>query len=161
LNEKIFKPLTQLKLERVLQYQLELKLPTKHVLWAAAEWHMNKGDAERQRMPQLIKGLDERIAEHNQKAKAFGSSSKEPIFQKFDAESKDLMRGLRERFGVQGELRLSDIEKSIRIIEKDVADIRNAFVSISEDIEYHRYEVKADCCPTVLSVLTSYWLPRF
>lgn len=166
LNEQVFRPLSVLELTRIPSYKLMLSYtndeykvtpfhPTHAYLWGPAVKHMLKdpynprtGYLGFDRYPTLIKELETRVEAHNQQAATFSGP---PLT---DA-VRDLMRAARAR----GEVRLSDLENNIAAIERDVQTIRGAFAFISNAIEVGQYEVKADCCPTMLNTLRKYWIP--
>jgi hypothetical protein len=111
---------------------------------------MMKSPLESQGIPMamFIDELEKRIKAHNQKAAAFSGPPLENL-------TEDLMRTLRKR----GEVKLSEVEDSESGIEAYTKEIRYLFLIVSKDIEYHRYDIQANCCPTVLSILSQYWLP--
>lgn len=155
LNEKVFKPLSEVKLERD-GLRLSANFPTNSFLWPSAVKHMLKApDNPRTnyvgyaRFPRLIEEIKQRIESHNQKAATLSGTP-------FDAATKDLLHDLR----VRGEPRISDLENDANEIEKDIGYVRNAFLTWSDAIEFGQQRgivPKADCCPTVFTILSQVW----
>ncbi|MGD0689421.1 MAG: hypothetical protein ABSA50_06575 [Candidatus Bathyarchaeia archaeon] len=152
MNEQVFKPLSELRVERKSTptrteiHLLSIRVPKDAYLWESAVKHMMKGDELRRGMPEFIKKVEKKIEVHNQQAASFSGPELENAVE-------DLMRAQRGR----GEVRLTDLERSTSEIDADVEAIRGAFSSISKAIEVDQYSVKADCCPTIRTILRQYW----
>ena len=101
------------------------------------------------RFPELIDDIEKRIATHNQNAAAYSGSPLENVV-------KDFLRSQRAK----GEVRLSDLEDDANKIDADIASIRAVFLVWSRAIEFGQQRgivPKADCCPTVFTILSQVW----
>lgn len=142
----MFRPLSETTVANQ-GYQLYVSFPKDAYLWSSAIKHMLRGDEVRRSVPDLLDEIERKVTVHNRwvnEAVALGALIGVP-----ELDLDEVPEALRA------------VDESAESIGTDVEKVRSAFRSWSKAIEvgqYYGIVPKADCCPTVLSIMKQYWL---